>query len=714
MAIGFLATALGYGQRAVQRRRARGERFASQRRLDQVLIGRRDVSMHETASSARRPLAAALLAIAAVMLVAALGAPAVGAAGGQAAQADASLPYQDASLPIARRVDDLLGRMTLAEKIGQMTQAERANVDADTSRITNDNLGSILSGGGSVPTPNTPTAWADMVDRYQRAALATRLHIPLLYGIDTVHGDGNMAGATVFPHNIGLGATRDPGLVRDVEHVAAEETRTTGPQWAFAPCICVARDDRWGRTYESFGEDPALVERMETAIDGFQGGPGQLKDPDRVLATAKHFAGDGLTTYGTGSNMGTTGNYPIDQGVDQVDRATFDRLALAPYVPAVGQHHVGSVMPSYSDVDFTEDGLGNRINMHGNQELITGWLKGKIGFDGFVISDFNGIDHINPGTATFAEQVAAGVNAGIDMFMQPDNFERFEATLASLVTSGQVPIARIDDAVRRILTKKFELGLFEHPFTDRRFIGQVGSPAHHALARRAAAESQVLLQNRHHVLPVRGRQDVYVAGSNADNIGNQAGGWTLTWQGGSTNVIPGTTVLDGIRQRARGHVTFSADASAPIPRRALGIVVVGETPYSEGFGDVFGPRWAFDPADHNVPRPVKDMQLSAADKAAVDKVCAAVKRCVMVIVSGRPLILDPAQRGRVDGIVAAWLPGSEGAGVADTLFGARPFTGRLPVSWPRSLAQEPINVGDAHYDPLYPFGYGLTTGRGDR
>src|SRR3954468_17765910 len=279
MAIGFLATAVGYGQRAVQRRRARGERFASQRRLDRVLIGRRDVNMHETGSYARRPLGAALLAIAAVTLVAALGAPAVGAPGGQAAQGDASLPYQDASLPIARRVDDLLGRMTLAEKIGQMTQAERANVDADTSRVTNDNLGSILSGGGSVPTPNTPTAWADMVDRYQRAALATRLHIPLLYGIDTVHGDGNMAGATVFPHNIGLGATRDPGLVRDVEHVAAEETRTTGPQWAFAPCICVARDDRWGRTYESFGEDPSLVAQMETATEGSRARPAISRIP---------------------------------------------------------------------------------------------------------------------------------------------------------------------------------------------------------------------------------------------------------------------------------------------------------------------------------------------------------------------------------------------------------------------------------------------------
>jgi beta-glucosidase len=214
------------------------------------------------------------------------------------------------------------------------------------------------------------------------------------------------------------------------------------------------------------------------------------------------------------------------------------------------------------------------------------------------------------------------------------------------------------------------------------------------------------------VVPIQGRHNVYVAGSNADNIGNQAGGWTLTWQGGSTNVIPGTTILDGIRQLAHGNVTYSQDASAPIPHNATGIVVVGETPYAEGFGDVFGPQWAFDPGDKGVPRPVKDMQLSTADKAAVDKVCAAAKRCVMVIVSGRPLVLDPPQRNEADAIVAAWLPGSEGAGVADTLFGARPFVGKLPMSWPRTLAQEPINVGDPHYNPLYRFGYGLTTHAG--
>jgi beta-glucosidase len=614
------------------------------------------------------------------------------------------LPYQDPRQPVPARVADLLSRMTLEEKVGQMTQAERGAVSDDPSRITAWKLGGLLSGGGSTPTPNTPAAWADMVDRFQQAALNTRLHIPLLYGVDSVHGHGNLLGATVFPHNIGLGATRDPELVRRVEEITASETRASGPQWVFAPCICAARDDRWGRTYESFSEDPALVIQMETAIDGFQGPPGHLGDRDHVLATAKHYAGDGATAYGT-----ATGGYKIDQGVVITDRPTFWATSLRQYVPAVQTHNVGSVMPSYSSVDWTEDGVGNPIKMHANQELITSVLKGTMGFQGFVISDWEGIHQI-PGD--WATKVRTGVNAGIDMLMEPYSAQSFETTLIAEVQAGRVSMSRIDDAVRRILTKKFELGLFEHPFTDRTNIDEIGSPEHRAVARQAVAESQVLLENRRHTLPLRDNADVYVAGSNADNIGNQAGGWTLTWQGGSTNRIPGTTILEGIRgavSQGNGSVTFSEDASAPIRRDQVGIVVVGETPYSEGFGDVGGPQWAYDPGDHGVPRPVKDMQISAADRAAIDKVCAATVKCVVVIVSGRPLIIDPAQLREMDALVEAWLPGSEGGGVADTLFGERPFTGRLPVTWPKTLAQEPINVGDANYDPLYPFGYGLRT-----
>jgi beta-glucosidase len=640
------------------------------------------------------------IAALALAMCAGLATPRAGAADGDGG-GNGTLPYEDASLPVGQRVADLLSRMTLEEKVGQMTQTERYQVYDDTTPITSYGLGSILSGGGSTPAQNTPSAWADMVDRFQRAALATRLHIPLIYGIDAVHGDGNMYGATVFPHNIGLGASRDPSLVSAVEHVTAEETRATGPQWTFAPCICAARDDRWGRTYESFSEDPALVEQMQTAIDGFQGAPGQLPDPDRVLATAKHFAGDGDTTYGT-----STGGYRIDQGIAITSRQDFWNTSLRQYQPAVQQHHVGSAMPSFSSVDWTDDGVGNPIKMHANGDLIQGALKDQMGFGGFVISDWEGIHQI-PGD--WPTQVRTGVNAGIDMMMEPNTYREFIATLIGEVNGGRVSMARIDDAVSRILAKKFELGLFEHPFTDRRNIGNVGSAEHHALARRAAFESQVLLKNAGKTLPADRSHDVYVAGSNADNIGNQAGGWTLTWQGGSTNKIPGTTILDGIRHYAGGHVTYSQDASAPVPRGANGIVVVGETPYAEGFGDVGGPQWAWDPGDGGIPRPPKDMQFSTADKTAIDRVCAAARRCVVVVVSGRPLIVDPAQLDRIDALVAAWLPGSEGIGVADTIFGLRPFTGKLPMTWPRSLAQEPINVGDANYDPLYPFGYGLRT-----
>jgi beta-glucosidase len=353
--------------------------------------------------------------------------------------------------------------------------------------------------------------------------------------------------------------------------------------------------------------------------------------------------------------------------------------------------------------------------MHAHHELITDVLKGQMGFDGFVVSDWEGIHQItdpaapsNGGLTRY--KVRTGVNAGIDMMMEPNNYKDFITMLTAEVDSGGVTMARIDDAVRRILTAKFELGLFEHPYTDRTHLGEVGSAAHHAVARKAVQQSQVLLKNDRGTLPIKSQAGIYVAGSNADNIGNQAGGWTLTWQGGSTNKIPGTTILDGIRSSAgRARVTYSETASAPIKAGDVGVVVVGETPYSEGFGDVGGPRWGYDPADGGVLRPVKDMKLSAADSAAVDKVCDATARCVVVVVSGRPLILDPQQLKHVDALVEAWLPGSEGAGVADPMFGKVPYTGKLPVSWPRSLAQEPINVGDANYDPLYRYGFGLRT-----
>jgi len=615
-----------------------------------------------------------------------------------AASSPAARPWMNASLTPRARAELLLARMTLEEKVGQMTQAERGAVSGDPTLVATWRLGSLLSGGGSTPTPNTPEAWADMVDAFQAQALQTRLGIPLVYGVDSVHGHGNLVGATVFPHNIGLGATRDPRLVERIEHVTAEETRATGPQWVFAPCVCVARDLRWGRTYESFGETPSLVIKMTTAIDGFQGPRARgLADRDRVLATAKHYAGDGDTEYGTAA-----GDYTIDQGITITNRRDFARIDLAPYVPSVRRHRVGSVMPSFSSVDWTEDGVGDPIKMHANGELITDVLKDRIGFGGFVISDWEGIHQI-PGD--YATQVRTGANAGIDMFMEPFSYQAFETTLLAEVQAGQVSTARIDDAVRRILTKKFELGLFEHPFTDRTNLSQVGSAEHRALARTAVAKSQVLLKNRGGVLPLRDEGRIYVAGSNADDIGNQAGGWTVQWQGQSGDIIPGNTILEGIRQVAPdAQVTYSEDASAPTAGSDVGIVVVGETPYAEGFGDVGGPLWQ----DNGVPRPPKDMLLSAADRTAVDRVCGTIDDCVVLVVSGRPLILTD-QLGEIDALAASWLPGSQGEGVADVLFGDRPFTGRLPQTWPRSLEQEPINVGDRDYDPLYPYGWGLRT-----
>ncbi|WP_433143316.1 glycoside hydrolase family 3 protein [Actinomadura nitritigenes] len=623
------------------------------------------------------------------LIALAVAASAVPAASGPAlADAPASAPYLNPRLPVAQRVSDLLGRMTLEEKIGQMTQAERGAIDSDPSQITGLALGSVLSGGGSVPADNTPSGWADMVDRYQAAALKTRLKIPLLYGIDSVHGDNNLVGATVFPHNNAMGATRDPALVREEERITATETRATGPQWVFAPCICVSRDLRWGRTYESFSEDPALVIKMETALEGFQGRTTKdLADPAHVLATAKHYAGDGDTKYGSS----TSGTYTIDQGVTITDRAHFNKIDLAPYVPAVRKYHVGSIMPSFSSVDWTEDGVGNPVKMSASKELLTDVLKKKIGFDGFLISDWEAI-HQLPGD--YAAQVRTAVNAGMDMFMEPYSAPQFEQTLLAEVKAGRVATSRIDDAVARILKAKFELGLFEHPYTDRTNIKSVGSPAHRAVARQAVAESQVLLKNSGRVLPLKKSQRIYVAGVNANDMGNQAGGWTVTWQGASGNTIPGTTILQGIKQNAK-NVTYSADASAPTAGSDVGVVVVGETPYAEGVGDVGNGH---------------TLNLSDADKANIDKVCSAIEKCVVLDVAGRPQIVTD-ELPKMDAFVMSWLPGSEGAGVSDTLFGNRPYTGRLSYTWPRSESQEPINVGDKNYDPLFPYGYGLRTHR---
>ncbi|MFI5552551.1 glycoside hydrolase family 3 N-terminal domain-containing protein [Streptomyces sp. NPDC051738] len=594
------------------------------------------------------------------------------------------LPYLDSELPVRKRVADLLSRLSLEEKAGQMTQAERGALTT-SGDIATYALGSLLSGGGSTPTPNTAEAWAKMIDGFQLRAQATRFQIPLIYGVDAVHGHNNLAGATIMPHNIGLGASRNPQLAYQAGAVTAAETRATGIPWDFAPCLCVTRDDRWGRVYESFGEDPALVESMETVIQGLQGRPDgrDLDRGDKVLATAKHFVGDGGTEYGSS----TTGTYTIDQGVTKVTRKQLEAVHLAPYETAVDRG-VGTVMPSFSSLDLIGDDQGP-VKMHARADMINGVLKDRMGFDGFVISDWQAIDQI-PGD--YASDVRTSVNAGLDMIMVPYAYRDFHGTLVDEVGAGRISERRIDDAVSRILTQKFRLGLFEKPYADTSGASEIGSAEHRAVARRAAAESQVLLKNAGGLLPLRKSQKVYVAGSNADDIGNQSGGWTVTWQGSSGDITPGTTVLEAMRKHA-ARLTYSKDASAPTGGHDVGVVVVGETPYAEGVGDVGNGH---------------DLRLSPADQAAVDKVCGAMK-CAVLIVAGRPQIVDDGTVAGIDALVASWLPGTEGDGVADVLYGKRPFTGQLPVSWPRSEAQLPINVGDTSYDPRFPYGWGLTT-----
>ncbi|WP_333736825.1 glycoside hydrolase family 3 protein [Streptomyces sp. IBSBF 2806] len=592
------------------------------------------------------------------------------------------LPYLDRKSPVRKRVADLLSRMSLEEKAGQMTQAERGAV-GEGADVAAYELGSLLSGGGSTPTPNTPQAWAKMIDGFQLRTRATRFQIPLIYGVDAVHGHNNLVGATIMPHNIGIGATRDPRLAQRTGEVTASEVRATGVPWDFAPCLCVSRDERWGRSYESFGEDPALVQSMETVVQGLQGRADgrDLKDDDKVLATAKHFVGDGGTEYGSS----TTGTYTIDQGVTEVTRRQLEAVHLAPFRTAVDRG-IGTVMPSYSSLDVLGDGRGP-VKMHARADMINGVLKGRMGFDGFVISDWNAIDQL-PGD--YPARVRTAVDAGVDMMMVPYGYKDFTSTLIDEVNAGRVSGRRIDDAVSRILTQKFRLGLFEHPYAQTRNASGIGGAAHRAVARQAAAESQVLLKNSGGLLPLRTSQKVYVAGSNADDLGNQTGGWTVTWQGASGAHTQGTTILDAMRKD--GNVTYSKDASAPMTGYDVGVVVVGETPYAEGVGDVGNGH---------------SLQLSAADRAAVDRVCAAMK-CAVLIVSGRPQLIGD-RLGAIDALVASWLPGTEGDGVADVLYGKRPFTGRLPVTWPRSEAQLPINVGDTAYDPQFPYGWGLTT-----
>jgi beta-glucosidase len=555
-------------------------------------------------------------------------------------------------------VDDLLSRMTVEEKVGQMTLVERAYL-APESDIRDFVLGGLLSGGGSAPAVNEPASWVDMYNRYQGFALQTRLRIPLVYGIDAVHGHNTVRGAVVFPHNIGLGSTRNPALVEAVARATGEEVAATGIDWTFAPCIAVPRDERWGRTYEGFGETAELATLMApAAVRGYE---------QSILACAKHYVADGGTHGGR------------DQGDTVLSEADLRALHLPGYQAAVAAG-VGSIMVSFSS--------WNGAKLHGSRYLVTDVLKGELRFPGFVVSDWGGIDQL-PGS--YAQQVETAINAGVDMVMVPQRYRDFTTTLRGLVASGRVPQARVDDAVRRILTQKIRVGLFERPLADRSRAAEVGSASHRALARDAVRQSLVLLKNDGQTLPLsKGPVRIHVAGKSMDDVGNQCGGWTITWQGASGAITPGTTVLQAIRTRVSANttVTTSRDGTGAAGA-SVGVVVVGETPYAEGNGDR------------------ADLSLDPEDVAAIERVKRAGVPTVVVLFSGRPLILDRALT-LSDAFVAAWLPGTEGDGVADVLFGDYAPTARLPHSWPRSMQQVPINVGDAAYDPLFPYGYGLT------
>ena len=557
----------------------------------------------------------------------------------------------------------LLSQMTLDEKLGQMTLVDRS-VLVDGTEIKESLLGSVLNGGDSLPVPNRPDVWADMIDAYQSQALSTRLGIPLLYGVDAVHGHNGVRGATIFPHNIGLGCTRDPALVTAAARATAREVAATGIRWTFAPCIAVPRDEHWGRTYEGFGETPELAVTLgAAAIRGFQ----DAADGTAILACAKHFLGDGGTAGGK------------DQGDTRIGEAELRRIHLPGYAAAV-EAGVATVMVSYSSV--------NGQPMHGNRALITGVLKGELGFSGFVVTDWQAIDKL-PGD--YPHDVETAINAGIDMVMVPLRYREFIRTLKALVVAGRVPMARIDDAVRRILRQKARFRLWERPFRDRALLPEVGSAAHRAVARQAVRQSLVVLKNDAGTLPLRKGARVLLVGDKADDLGVQCGGWTVGWQGRPGQTTDGTTLRQAITDVVgRERLAFSSDAGGGAGEADVVIVVVGEGPYAEGAGDRAHPI------------------LSADDRALVAAAKRGGKPVVVILLAGRPLVLGSALDDAT-AFVCAWLPGTEGGGVADVLFGAAPATGKLSCSWARNESDIPINDGDPRYAPLFEYGFGLAT-----
>ena len=576
-----------------------------------------------------------------------------------------------------------LGRLTLRQKLGQMTMAERNSVTPED--VKRHALGAVLSGGGSHPEGNAPEDWVRMNDAFWQAAVGDEdsLGIPILFGCDAVHGNNNVGGATIFPHNIGLGAAGDPELVAEAARVTAREMLASGLDWNFAPMLAVAQDCRWGRTYESYGNDPGrAAEFGRRFVEALQG--------ERIVACVKHWVGDGGTVHG------------MDQGETTLAWEELEATHVSPYYPAV-EAGVMTVMVSFNS--------WNGEKCHGNRFLVTELLKERLGFDGLVVSDWDGINYLHEDYAT---AVRLSVNAGLDMFMVPERWREFIDTLQEQVEQGQVSIDRIDDAVRRILRTKLYSGVFDGPRPSRRpgvGVACTGCAEHRDVARQAVRRSLVLLKNEDRVLPLDPDLRILVAGRSAHDLGRQCGGWTLSWQGETGNdTIAGTTVWEGIRALAP-NARLSEDGSGADadPRRDdVAVVAIGETPYAEGFGDIrLGDGVLVEAGSmvNGLMNPIEPYarslvlaQIHPEDLACIRRIVARGIPVVAVLISGRPLIVDEELAASA-AFVAGWLPGSEGRGVAEVLLGRSDFTGRLPLPWP-----------DRSGEPRFPSGFGLDYG----
>ena len=594
--------------------------------------------------------------------------------------------YMDASQNVEVRIEALLSQMTLEEKAAQMVQPEQNGLTPED--VKKYGIGSVLSGGGSAPASgNTMADWENRINELKQAAVESRLGIPLLYGVD----------ATVFPHNIGLGAAHDEQLMTQIGEVVAEEVRAAGVQWTFAPTLGNAQNERWGRTYECFNEDAGEVAVLGAAyIRGLQGEKGTEKylDEDHVLACAKHFIGEGYTTDGT--NQGN-----VDMTAEEFD-ALLDSGLLDPYTAALDEG-VLTVMISYNSVDG--------VKCHENKHLIQEVLKDQLGFRGFVVSDYNAIQQTSG--KNYKEQVRLSLDAGIDLFMEPYTWQDCMQAIIDLVESGEISMDRVDDAVSRILRVKFEAGMFEEEIggTHEKELGeQVGSEDHRALARQAVRESLVLLKNDtvngiSALEALNQAKNIQVSGQKAYDMGAQCGGWTISWQGQNGKITKGTTIIEGIAEvTADRELKLTHDITGVVNEEADALmVVVGEEPYAESDGDRTATSLVFSEKDQEVLKNVRESLGQRKDRIPV----------VAVIVAGRPLDLTE-YLDLFDGIVMAWLPGTEGAGVADVLFGDYEFRGTLPVTWLKDMEELPsimeADLKGTQVDPqiaLYERGTGL-------